>query len=435
MEAILPEEFDVIVVGAGPAGSTAAYVTARAGLKVLLLERGEYAGSKNTFGGVLYGPVLEKLFPAFWEEAPIERHITRRVITFLTPEASFSLDFKDEAFDRPPYNGFSILRSHFDRWLAGKAQEAGALLVTEALVEKVLWEGEQAVGVRVKREGGDVRAAVVVLADGVNSLLAREAGLRKDFSSEDLSVGVKEVIQLPRETIDARFRLKGVEGVAQEFIGSCTRGAVGGGFLYTNQDSLSLGVVLQLRSLVENGVRPWEMLEELKTHLHIRDLIEGGTSKEYLSHLIPERGQRMVPQLYAPGLLVAGDAAGLVCARGITLEGANFALASGIMAGEVAREAHEKKDFSRRAMAAYPAKLNASFVLQDLETFRRAPEFLDNPNLYKGYPELVCGFARRLFSVTGEPKEKALKLLREEAGREMSLWQLLKDGLRAGRSL
>lgn len=431
----MPEKFDVVVVGAGPAGSAAACVTARAGLKVLLLERGEYPGSKNTFGGVLYGPVLESLFPAFWEEAPVERHITRRIITFLTSEASFSLDFKDQAFDRPPYNGFSVLRSRFDRWLAGKAQEAGALLVTETLAEEVLWEGEQAVGVRVMRGDGMVHASVVILADGVNSLLAKGAGLRKDFSPQDLSVGVKEVIQLPRETLEARFHLRGDEGVAHEFIGSCTRGAVGGGFLYTNRAGLSLGVVLQLRSLVENGVRPWEALEEFKAHPHIRDLLEGGAPKEYLAHLIPEGGWRMVPQLCAPGLLIAGDAAGLVCARGITLEGANLALASGIMAGETALKAHEKKNFSRQTLAAYPEKLKKSFVLKDLETFRRSPDFLDDPSLYKAYPEMICGFARRLFSVTGEPKESALRLLREEAGREMSLWQLLKDGLRASRSL
>ena len=431
----MSEKFDVIVVGAGPAGSAAAYVAAKAGLKVLLLERGEYAGSKNTFGGVLYGPVLDDLFPAFWKEAPVERHITQRVITFLSPEASFSLDFKDQAFDQPPYNGFSVLRSGFDRWLAGKAQEAGALLVTETLVEELLWEGEQAVGVRVMREDGDVRADVIIVADGVNSLLAKEAGLRKDFSPHHLSIGVKEVIQLPRDTIETRFRLRENEGVAHEFVGSCTRGAVGGGFLYTNQTSLSFGVVLQLQSLVENGVRPWEALEEFKNHPHICGLIEGGTPKEYLAHLVPERGWSMLPRLYAPGLLVAGDAAGLVCARGITLEGANLALASGIMAGEVAGEAHQKKDFSKKVLAAYPEKLKDSFVLQDLETFRHSPDFLDNPNLYKAYPELVCGFARRLFSVTGEPKEKSLKMLRKEVGREISLWQLLKDGLRAGRSL
>lgn len=431
----MAERFDVIVVGAGPAGCAAALVAARAGLSVLLLERGESPGSKNMFGGILYGPVLNDLVPNFWEEAPVERHITRRAISFLTPEASFSLDFKDQAFGQPPYNGFSILRSRFDRWLAGKAQEAGALLITEALVEEVLREGEQAIGVRVQREAGEVYGKVVILADGVNSLLARKAGLRREFSPEELSIGVKEVIQLPREVIEARFNLKGNEGTACELVGSCTQGVVGGGFLYTNRTSLSLGVVLQLRSMLERKLRPFELLEGFKGHPLVRDLIQGGSTREYLAHLIPEAGYRGVSELYSGGLLIAGDAAGLVCARGITLEGANFALASGILAGETAQEAHEKKDFSRQALASYRSRLESAFVLKDLKTFRRSPDFLSNPRLYQDYPELICGFAHRLFSVTGEPKEKAFKLFKEEVGKEASLWQLMKDGLWASRSM
>src|SRR5512133_2870250 len=134
---MVEERLDVIVVGAGVAGSTAAYKLAQAGLQVMLVERGPYPGSKNLSGGVLYGRVLHELIPNYWEEAPVERWINNEIITFLTGEASFNIDFKTQAFSKPPYNGFTVLRAKFDRWLAGKAEEAGAVLVSGIKIDRL----------------------------------------------------------------------------------------------------------------------------------------------------------------------------------------------------------------------------------------------------------------------------------------------------------
>uniref|UniRef100_UPI0021AD3355 FAD-dependent oxidoreductase n=1 Tax=Neomoorella sulfitireducens TaxID=2972948 RepID=UPI0021AD3355 len=302
------DKYDVIVVGAGPAGLAASYKLAQAGLEVVLIERGDYPGSKNLSGGVLYSRVLEKLIPAFWEEAPVERYITNYLTTFMTRDDAFTLDFKTGSFAKPPYNAFTVLRAKFDRWLAEKAEEAAVALVTGIRVDSVLKEGDRVVGIRAGEE--EMLSDVVIAADGVNSFLAEQAGLRKPIKLEHLAVGVKELIELPREVIEERFNLRGDEGAAYALVGEATHGIAGGAFLYTNKESISLGVVMRLDDLVKSGQQPSEIIEDLMEHPCIAPLIKDGRTIEYGAHLIAEGGMEMMPQLYTGGMLVAGDAAG-----------------------------------------------------------------------------------------------------------------------------
>lgn len=430
------EKFDAIVVGAGPSGCAAAYTLAKAGLEVLLIERGDYAGAKNVIGGILYSKVLNDLFPGFWEEAPVERHITRRVITFLSEDSAFSVDFKSQKFDQPPYNGFSILRAKFDKWLAGKAEEAGAMVVTGIKVDQFVWKDGKVAGIVAGED--EMLADVVIAADGVNSLLAKKAGLRnQELEARQIAVGVKEVIELPREVIEERFNLEGNEGIANEFVGYCTKGVQGGGFLYTNKESLSLGIVTQIDSLRKSHLKPPDLVEEFRLHPMIKNYTRGGEVAEYAAHLIPEAGMgMMMPHLYMDGLLVVGDAAALVCAIGLTLEGANFAIASGVAAAETVKQAKEKRDYSRATLAAYQKRLEESFVLQDLKTYQKASHFLENPRMYSAYPDLICHLAQKVFTVDGSPKKKISKLAREEIkGRKVSLWRLVRDMMQGGRAI
>jgi len=427
------QKFDAIVVGAGPAGSACGYSLAKSGLATLVVERGKFPGAKNMWGGVFYGPSLNQLFPRFWEEAPVERYISRHKFSLLTPESSLSTEFSTKKFGEPPYNGFSLLRSKFDRWFAFKAEQAGAIVATGLQADDLLWDGKRVAG--IKAGGDELPASVVIACDGVSSVLAEKAGLRDKFSPRDMKQGVKEIIQLPRDLIEQRFNLVGEEGVAWEFIGSFTRGIPGGAFIYTNKETLSVGIVVQLSELAEKKIPANDLLEEFKRHPAVADLLAGGKLAEYSAHLIPVAGKAMMPGLYKDGLLVAGDAAALVLATGLVLEGANFAIASGLAAARTVIRAKKSGDFSEKSLSCYPELLKESFVLEDFEAFKKAPRFLENPRVYSLYPQLACDLAEKIFTNDGKPRKKIWKLLKQSMRDRVSFWQMVRDLIQIKRSL
>jgi electron transfer flavoprotein-quinone oxidoreductase len=427
------QRFDAIIVGAGPAGCACALILAEAGLETLIVERGKFAGAKNMWGGALFGPSLNEVVPGFREGAPVERFILRHRYSLITEEASLSTEFTTKKFRSPPYNGFSVLRSKFDRWFASKAEQAGAVVATGLEAEDLLWEGNSVTG--IKAGGDELPASVVVACDGVNSILAEKAGLRARLSSRDLKQGVKEVIQLPRQLIEQRFNLQEEEGIAWEFIGSFTRGIPGGAFIYTNKESLSVGVVVQLNKLVEKKVIANDLLEDFKRHPEVERLLADGQLVEYSAHLVPVGGKAMIPTLYTDGMLVAGDAAGLTLSTGLVLEGANFAIASGKAAAETVIRAKKIDNFSKKTLASYPELLGQSFVLKDLKTFKRAPLLLENPRFYRQYPELACELAEKIFTNDGRSRKKFWKRFRELQRDRISLWQMIRDLFQIKRSL
>jgi electron transfer flavoprotein-quinone oxidoreductase len=429
--------YDVVVVGAGPAGSAAALVAARAGRRVLLLERGEQPGSKNVSGAAFYAPqVLEALVPEFWRTAPVERHLTRRVISFTSPESAFAFDFRTARWGHEPYNGFTLLRPRFDRWLAEQAVEAGATLLSATVVDDLLRDGAgRVVGVRTRRPDGDVEAAVVVAADGVNAFLAKRAGLRGELRADEVSLGVKEVVALDRATIEERFALSGDEGVTFEYVGSISGGVSGGAFLYTNRETLSLGVIVQVASLVERRVPAHELLEGFKAHPAVAPLVRGARLVEYSAHMVPEVGLAGLSRLYGDGILVAGDAAGLCFATGLYLEGINYAIASGAAAGETAAEAAASGRVDAVALRAYEQRLRRSFVLRDFRRYRRAPAFVMSEQVQRVYPDLVTGLAERVLASRGEPRTKLLGVARAELRRAgLPAWRLVRDLWAGGRA-
>lgn len=422
----MKQRFGAIVVGAGPAGCACGYILAKAGVEVLVVERGKFAGAKNMWGGAFFGPALAELIPNFRAEAPIERHVAHQRISFLTGEDALSVEFSTPRFNQEPLNGFIVLRSKFDRWLATKVQEAGAIVASGLQADDFLWEGNKVTG--IKAGSDNIPASVVIVCDGVNSILAQKAGLRGELKPQDVKQGVKEVLQFPRELLEQRFNLSDDEGVAWVFVGSCTRGLPGGGFIYTNKESLSVGLLVQLNALAEKQIKANDLLEDFKKHPAIAKLLDGGKLVEYSAHLIPVSGINMMPKLYTNGLLVAGDAAAFVVGTGLILEGANFAIASGVAAAETVIKAKQKEDFSANSLSYYQELLEQSFVLRDLKTFKKAPHFLENDRIYTTYPELACNLADRLFASDGQPRKRAWQILREiTKNNKVSLWQLARD--------
>jgi electron transfer flavoprotein-quinone oxidoreductase len=429
------EKFDAIVVGAGPAGSAAAYTMAKAGLSVVLLERGEFPGAKNLFGGVLYRKQLEDILPDKWQEAPFERHIVEQRLWILDSQSAVTFGHRNEAF-KHPYNCFTGMRVKFDQWFAGKAEEAGALPIYETVALELIREGDKVVGVRTDREDGDLYADVVVIADGVNSLLGKSLGIHREWSPDEVSLAVKEQIFLPKEKIMDRFNLEGDEGVTIEFIGETSKGMIGMGFLYTNKESLSLGIGVMVSELKRTRIKPYELLESVKQHPVIRKLIQGGETKEYAGHLIPEGGYHSVPPLSGNGWVICGDAAQLV--NFVHREGTNLAMKSGQFAGEAIIEAKNRGDFSRATLSLYDQKVKESFVHKDLRKYRGLHGFLKeiDPKLaFTDLPRVLNEAAYEMLLVDGETKankqRNAIKRMKETLGGTFSALKFGYKGWRA----
>jgi electron transfer flavoprotein-quinone oxidoreductase len=425
------EKVEVVVVGAGLAGLATATVLAEAGVEVLVVERGDYPGSKNVTGGRLYlEPVRPYLSETIvWDDAPLERPVVKERLTMMAPESSITVELSSKRFRQPPYPSYTLLHSTFDRWFADQAAERGALVIPGYKVDDLVMEDGRVVG--IVSAGDEIRADVIVAADGVLSFMAEKAGLRGPLAAKHVAVSAKEVIELPPQTIEERFGVGEGEGAAQLFFGSLTQGMFGGGFLYTNRESLSLGLVIAIHDLMEKQppVSPHDLLEDFKARPEIRPLIAGGHPVEYSAHILPEGGFRALPRLVTDGMVVVGDAAGLALNMGVIVRGLDFALASGVMAARALLRAREQGDFSAASLAYYETLLRDSFVWQDLQTFQHMPDFLANPRLFEFYPSVACDLLEQIMWIGEQPKEKLSKtalravrqnLLRADVLRDLS---------------
>lgn len=427
------DQFDVIVVGAGPSGLAAALRLAQEGLQVAVLERGVFAGSKNVMGGIFYRHPLETVLPDFWKSAPVERAIVEQRYWMLGQQGHVGLGVRTQRFAGDQPNCWTVFRARFDRWLAEQAEAAGAMLLTEATVESLLVENGRVIGVHTGLEDGDLKANVVVIADGVNSLLLRDLGVHAEIKPNQVATAVKEVISLPAEKIEDRFNVESGQGVSIELFGTLTQGAVGIGFLYANRDSISLGVGVLVSELARLKLDPNDLIENLKNHPSIRPLLAGGKTEEYLAHLIPEGGYRAVPQVHGNGWVAVGDAAMLV--DSLHREGSNLAVKSGLLAAEAIIQAKAKNDFSAAALASYRQSLEASFVMKDLKKYRNFSHFLEtNPQLFSVYPDLINDAAAAVFTVDGKSKRQMQAEILRMARKRRGLAGLMLDALQGGMS-
>lgn len=430
----MPEKFDVIVVGAGPAGTSCAYTCAKAGLKVLLIERGEYPGSKNVMGGVLYRKQMEELIPEFWKEAPLERPVIEQRFWMMDKESVVSFGYKGLEWGVEPYNNFTVLRAQFDQWFAQKAVEQGALLINETVVTECLVENGKVIGVRTDRPDGDIFADVVVLADGVNSLLSKQLGFHREFRPDEVALTVMEVVNLPKDKINERFNLEDNQGCTVEIFGDSTKGNLGTAFLYTNKDSLNIGVGTTLSSMIKAKLKPYDLLDYLKNHPMVKPYLEGGESAEYLAHLIPEGGYHSVPKVVGNGVVVVGDAAQLVNA--IHREGSNMAMHSGMLAGEAIIQAKERNDYSEAGLNRYKEALFGSFIMKDLEKYKDATHtFENNPQYFRDYVPMMNHAARKFFTVDGTPKRDKQKEIIRSITKEKGTFKVLQDIYRAWKAV
>ncbi len=406
-------DYDVYVVGAGPAGSSAAWYLAKEGINVALIDRGKPIGSKNVSGGVLWGHDLKILDEEWWKKAPIERPIVSKKIGLLTEERSLLFDWTFEDWNDEPYVGFSVLRAKFDRWLASRAEEAGADVYEGIAVDKLWMEKGEVKG--IIQAGDKFKSKAVIIADGANSRTLINSGLlSKPFNQHDFYLGIKEVLSIPSETIEERFALNAGEGTAYEFIlGGLPMDIIAGGFLYTNKDSLSLGVVVDISS-IPKGIHGYDVFEYFKHNPRIKRLIKDSKEEEYAAHFVPKGGIHMMPPLYGPGYVVAGDAAGLCFSNGLVINGNGPAIRSGIEAAKAVSEAIKSNDTSAKSLSNYAENLKQTYVLENLIRFKNVEKFKDNPRIYSTYAPFILSFSEKLLKEENKPRERLVKLLKKE---------------------
>lgn len=406
-------EFDVIVVGAGPAGAAASLSLARKGVNVLMLEKGKIPGEKNMTGGVLYGDLdggwgMISLVPDFETSAPVQRRmVSHEVVVLSDPDAKkgtssyyrltrksfpararlFNLGF-DTGHD------YSVLRRSFDRWFANLAVESGAMLSTETSVESLLTEGGAVTGVRTTKE--ELRAKLVIDCSGVTSALVREAGLRDNLVPRQLYHGIKRIYKLDAATIEKRFRVQPGQGRAMFYLGGFMHGVGGGAFVYTNRETLSVGLVVSLDSLIRASTERFDqvgklldVLDNFEAHPMVAELLEGAEALEYASHNIP-KGFKCIPKNpYADGFLVAGDALGAFVKIGPMIDGMRRAVASGMMAARTYIEASSSGSFGRRNLSRYRELLTP--IYEDVNRSGRDSFFSESSLVYHSLPYLIFG--------------------------------------------
>ncbi|MGM4884418.1 MULTISPECIES: FAD-binding protein [Rhizobium] len=430
------ENFDAIVIGAGMAGNAAAYTMSSRGMKVLQLERGEYPGSKNVQGAIMYADMLEKILPDFRDDAPLERHLVEQRFWMMDDSSHIGMQYRSDDFNESRPNRYTVIRAQFDKWFSRKVREAGATLLCETTVTELVRDPKgRVIGVRTDRAGDVILADVVVLAEGVNGLLGTRAGLRDTPKPETVALAVKEMHFLAEEVIDQRFGLKANEGCVIEAVGTISRNMAGLAFLYTNKESISIGIGCLVSEFAATMESPYDLLEKFKTHPSVKPLIAGSEVKEYAAHLIPEGGYKAIPQLFGDGWVVVGDAAQLNNA--VHREGSNLAMTSGRIAGEaIVQIKNRKKPMVKEHLSLYKSMLENSFVIKDLRKYKDMPALLhtNSRNFFTTYPKLLSQAAQNFVRVDGTPKIDKERATTATFIKARSRWGLFGDAVRLARA-
>jgi electron transfer flavoprotein-quinone oxidoreductase len=357
----MSEKYEVVVVGAGPAGLATAAALARDGVQTLVLERGKRAGTKNVTGGILYGQTntslnLDALYPGFEKEAPLERPIRRYDMVALAGDKAKIIDLSRLHQHETKWS-YSVLRAKFDAWLAEKvhrdARKAGGGVLTDVRVTDPIVEGGRVVGVRTQ-ELEEIRADLVVAADGATSEIVRKAGLRSWGEPDQWFQGVKVVVRSKdmerRVGVGPGYGGLDNDGAALLYAGDIFGGVRGGGFLYTNKDTLSIGTVFHLDSLAQRQIEPHQLLDRLLTHPHVANILgEDYEELEYSAKLIPDGKKQALRRPWTPGLVAVGDAAGQLQAQGPVIKGMNLGISAGMMAARAFADAKKAGDVAGAA--------------------------------------------------------------------------------------
>jgi electron transfer flavoprotein-quinone oxidoreductase len=295
------ERYDVAIIGGGSAGLAALKQLSNLNKQAILIEAGKKAGSKNLSGGILYSKKpkhgktynVEDVYPEFLQDTPVERRITQYMLHATSRDKVFTMNLT-AAHEYQANFGYSVLLNKLNGWFAKQASESaerqGGGIVSGVHVRSLSWQEEKTVIETDELEPFEAKA--VIAADGVNSEVAEMTGARAKFTPEQLYQGVKVIVKLPEEIIEQRFGIGPDEGAAHLFAGDITLNHIGGGFLYTNLDTLSVGAVYHYDSLMDRPSEPYTLVDALLKNPLVAEFIKDQVAiKEEIVKNLPKEEQ------------------------------------------------------------------------------------------------------------------------------------------------
>ena len=176
------------------------------------------------------------------------------------------------------------------------------------------------------------------------------------------------------------------------------------------------------------------MLEDFKNHPTVKPLIKDGKMVEYSGHVVPEAGFNMIPKIVGDGVLVIGDAAGFCINIGYAVRGMDLAIASAEAAAKAVIEAKEKSNYSEATLSKYKALLDDSFVMKDLNLYKKFPHFMENERIFNQYPQMAADMMESMFVIDGNPSQPLMSTMKKHV-KKVGIMNLVKDGFKGVRSL
>lgn len=424
---------EVIIVGAGLAGLVTAISLKKMGIDSLVLERGDYPGAKNMFGGILFAAELQDLLGEDFRDMPYERVITSREFAYLSPKDALTLKLYSRQWAEDASCAYTVHRAAFDRWLADRAEKLGIEIYPQVIVQDLVFADNRVAGVQVRAEkAGELETLhgkIVVIAEGANALLTERAGLRNRASMmkpENRVLSVKEVIHLGEQQVNERFGLCAQEGCGIAAFGEPNNYCRGVGFVYTNRDTVSIGLGVLLQDLMQEETPIYDMLARFKSHPYIAPRIQGGSVREYTAHMIAEDDFFHPPKRFGNGVLVVGDAAGLVN-MSFHMEATNLAIISARFAAQTIHDALKTGDCSASALRSYEKRLKGSFIHDDLLYSQRFMDLLTVcPEWRRTCPDFFVSALQQFFTPQNRAKRKIIRDIFRRLRKEIGLFRFLR---------
>ena len=384
-------DLDVLFVGAGPASLAGAIhlkrLLSKSGTEasVAVLEKASEIGAHSLSGAIVDPRALRELFPDFPDtDLPFEAEVSEEHLYYLTENKKIPFPFVPPSMSH--HHCFVTSLGKLTRWLGNKCENEGVDIFCGFAGTKLLYEGEQVVGVRTGdrgidkngekkpqfEPGADIRAKVVILGEGTRGSLTKNLidrhELMQGCNPQVWAVGVKELWQMPSGTVPPGY-------VAHTMGFPLGQAIFGGAFLYGMQNDVwDLGLVVGL-DYQNPGVDSLHELQRLKNHPWIRSLLSSGKMIAYGAKSLPEGGWYSIPKLSVGGAMLIGDSAGFM--NGQRLKGIHLAMKSGMLAAETTAEALATGKFSESDLADYDSRIASSWIRDELWKVRNFHQGFD----------------------------------------------------------